>query len=265
MQIIDFVHITGKENKQEKENCALYRFNYIVDGMGTVCCNGVTAEVQKGDIFFLFPGVSYSITGNELFEYMYISYTGIRAKAEMEKRNINTTNFVFKNFCEIYPLWVLAKGYHRDDMELISKSLLLYALARISGGTENHEKMELQREPVASLQLIEQYVNENFTDHNLSVEQISSYFSYNKKYISTLFKKHYKVGLIEYINTLRINYACMLIARGNKSVMEIASQSGFNDPSYFAKVFRKKIGVSPSKYISYHNDSEVIGDRDGPV
>ncbi len=101
-----------------------------------------------------------------------------------------------------------------------------------------------------SARLIKKYVDKNFTDPQLSMDKISSCFSYNKKYISTLFKKHYKIGVTDYMNMLRVNYACVLIAQGNKNVTQIAFQCGFNDSSYFARVFKKKMGISPSQYIS---------------
>ncbi len=140
MQTIDFVHITREENREETGNCMVYRVHYVVDGVGTVWCDGVATDVKQGDIFFLVPAVSYSIAGNDDFEYMYISYAGPRADAEMKKRNIHGQNFVFRDFQEIYPLWMQGMGYHLDGIELISESLVLYTLARITERIEGKGK-----------------------------------------------------------------------------------------------------------------------------
>lgn len=49
---------------------------------------------------------------------------------------------------------------------------------------------------------------------------------------------------------LRIERGAELLKAGNVSVKEAAARCGFTDPNYFAKVFRKVTGLSPSQYVS---------------
>ena len=97
--------------------------------------------------------------------------------------------------------------------------------------------------------IIKKYIDDNFTSCDLSLNCISKELLYNPKYISGLFKKKMNIGLVEYINTIRIQYACTLISQGFTSVKELAVLSGYKDALYFSKVFKKKMGVSPKQYI----------------
>ena len=58
------------------------------------------------------------------------------------------------------------------------------------------------------------------------------------------------IGISEYITAARIQNACTLMNQGFLCVSDIASLSGFRDPLYFSKVFKKTIGSSPKAYIS---------------
>ena len=62
------------------------------------------------------------------------------------------------------------------------------------------------------------------------------------------FKKNLGISLITYLNTIKIRNACRMIKEGCSNLTEVAMQCGFNSPSYFCKVFKKEIGISPTDY-----------------
>ena len=58
------------------------------------------------------------------------------------------------------------------------------------------------------------------------------------------------VGFSEYLRTLRIQHACMLINEGLSNIKDIVTLSGYRDPLYFSKVFKNAMMLSPKEYIS---------------
>ena len=62
------------------------------------------------------------------------------------------------------------------------------------------------------------------------------------------FRDYVGVSPIEYRNDLRLRYAKMLLASGEYSAEEVARQSGFNNISFFYRLFRRKFGTSPGKF-----------------
>ena len=75
------------------------------------------------------------------------------------------------------------------------------------------------------------------------------FYTDTEKYLSYLFKKNMQIGFTQYVNNLRIQCALGLIGEGWQSVSEIAFASGYSDALYFSKVFRKKVGCTPSQRI----------------
>jgi AraC-like DNA-binding protein len=60
-------------------------------------------------------------------------------------------------------------------------------------------------------------------------------------------------GLVtrDFIRNMRLKYAAKLIKRGHGNIAEIAYQVGFNNLSYFSKVFKETYGVLPSRFNEY--------------
>jgi AraC-like DNA-binding protein len=66
--------------------------------------------------------------------------------------------------------------------------------------------------------------------------------------LSHLFKRSTGMSIREFLNTMRIEQACDLLARSNQPITAIALEIGFADSNYFSRVFRRIRGVSPSQY-----------------
>ncbi|MFL6600887.1 MAG: helix-turn-helix domain-containing protein [Steroidobacteraceae bacterium] len=62
------------------------------------------------------------------------------------------------------------------------------------------------------------------------------------------FKAAFDVTFVEYVANHRVSEAKRLLANPNMSVTDVAAAVGFEDPSYFTRVFRKQAGISPSEY-----------------
>ena len=90
---------------------------------------------------------------------------------------------------------------------------------------------------------IEEHISENITLENLSeISKLSSF------YICKLFKKYLEMNFIDYVTFIRIKYAKKLLEDPYLSIKEISFKSGYTDPNYFARVFKKETGISPSSY-----------------
>ena len=91
------------------------------------------------------------------------------------------------------------------------------------------------------------YINEHY-DSIIDVEAIAREFYISKYHLCRFFKKNLGISLITYLNTIKIRNACRMIKEGCANLTEVAMACGFNSSSYFCKVFKKEIGISPSDY-----------------
>ena len=129
---------------------------------------------------------------------------------------------------------------------LASESVLLFSLACI--GASETETADAVIPGAENARLLKEHLDRNFTDPDLSADRLSKVFSYHKKYISALFKRHYRLSVVEYLRTVRISHACRLLDQGERSVKQVAEGCGFQDPLYFSRVFKASVGLSPSDY-----------------
>ncbi|MFV0381495.1 MAG: response regulator [Breznakia sp.] len=82
----------------------------------------------------------------------------------------------------------------------------------------------------------------------LSLQTLADEFNFSYSYLSAYFNERSELSFNEYLNTIRVNKAAELLRSGQMSISEVGYEVGFSDHSYFCKVFKKQIGVTPSVY-----------------
>lgn len=91
------------------------------------------------------------------------------------------------------------------------------------------------------------YISKNFM-RNLTLDDVAGHVHLNPAYFSTLFKQSTGSSFKEYLNMVRIEESKRLLANTDYSIIDIALATGFEDQSYFSKVFKKYTGLTPKQY-----------------
>ncbi|MCK8817846.1 PocR ligand-binding domain-containing protein [Natroniella sulfidigena] len=90
------------------------------------------------------------------------------------------------------------------------------------------------------------YIRDNY-DQDINLDQVSSEVGLSAAYFSKLFKEELEITYTDYLNRVRIEEGKKLLEK-EYSLADVAQMSGFNDQSYFSKVFKKFEGVSPGRW-----------------
>lgn len=245
---INYVYETKPQVFEKLQTSPVYTMAIVESGRGRLHTASRIADLESGDIFFIFASVPYAIESVEDFRYIYISFIGTRANAIMENLKISPQSCVFKGFERLIPVWESGFDTKNSYTDIMSEGILLYTFS-VLGNTLYAEEAE-KNVPASAAQRVKEYIDDKFSNSYLSVQTIANDLKYNRKYISHTFKKAFGTGISEYLMVIRVQHACALMDGGMRHVKEIAALCGYNDPMYFSKVFKKRTGVAPTEYIS---------------
>lgn len=95
-------------------------------------------------------------------------------------------------------------------------------------------------------------VRDEYTDADLSLDTVCSKLGVSNSYFSSIFKKEVGISFITYLTDYRMQQAVHLMLETNEKNYEIAEHVGYEDANYFGYVFKRKYGMSPSKYRTEH-------------
>ena len=105
---------------------------------------------------------------------------------------------------------------------------------------------------------IRSYVEEN-AHTNFSIAALAKHYNYNEKYLGRLFKSRTGYTIREYCNQVRLNKAKKLLKSTKLSISRIATQAGYNNVTYFNRVFKEHTQMSPLQYRQKKKSSKQQG------
>lgn len=156
-------------------------------------------------------------------------------------------------------LFEVAAEYNRidaaDDQE---RSLLwlefeqMHTLAQVAGYLSRNIESMLTRSTEASVnrkvQEIMKFIQNHYSDKNLSIQAIADHVGLSETYLCSLFKKSKGFTVKEFISEVRIEQAKALLHNGDIKLYEVALRIGISDPNYFTTFFKKSTGITPSEF-----------------
>lgn len=100
-----------------------------------------------------------------------------------------------------------------------------------------------------------EYVHNNYADEGLSLDSVCEVLGVSNSYFSTIFKKETGSSFISYLTDYRMDRASSLLIETNEKSYMVAKKVGYTDANYFSYVFKRRFGLSPSKYRTEHAES----------
>jgi len=99
------------------------------------------------------------------------------------------------------------------------------------------------------------FVEQNYSK-NIGLQETAAFLGVSEAHLSRVFKSETKMNFVKYLNSYRINESIHLMNDISLGINQICNSVGIHNPSYYSKIFKNILGVSPNKYrdsyISYN-------------
>lgn len=246
---------------------SFYEIFYVVSGEIEHYLNGVVQTLKMGDVFFLRPQDIHCFlrTSGNLATHRDIMIPERQWKKVCDYLDENLYNILnlptmpfscHISIDQIYSLEnaineILAPSYNEVQTRLQINSLCVRLLdLYISTLGENNK----QYPALINQLLAKMHMPDNF---KLGLPKILSFFPYTQNYLCRIFKKYIGITMTDYLNNVRLNYAILLLQTRTLSFAQIAEECGFNNISYFNRIFKERYNMTPSEFKKNCNKSSI--------
>lgn len=146
--------------------------------------------------------------------------------------------------------------YEKDiayELELKSQLFKFFALLYKNNLVEKQKnKNTITINTTDKIKLVLNYINDHYSS-DISINTLSHICEYSEYHFMRFFKKHIGLTCVQYINNLRLEKSSILLTSTNNSIMDISLEVGFDNLSYFNKLFKRKYNLTPKEFRSLNS------------
>ncbi len=259
-----------------------YIFYFVIEGDVYLEEDGVEYHLTKGDCFLLEPkklhfGIQYSDCRFYYVHFVHPEIQPVRMAEEDWVGAIENNHGAWRTNPEHGPFpenhIFIHKYFHVEgsgaftnicnmfEQMLNRQSVRLEYFNILSACVLSEIFIELQRQFAVTLfrnvacgaekseriNTVLLYLQTNYKRKITSVD-IEREVSYNFDYLNQLFSKHLHISIFKMLENIRMEEAKHILQTRSLSIREIAQEVGYTDETYFAKVFKKRTGFTPTEY-----------------
>jgi len=148
---------------------------------------------------------------------------------------------------DIEPLLARNVGYINKVISMNTQDEICAWISMALDDFIEHVYKQQDLQPRDRIDLAKRYIDERFAG-KMTVEDVAAAANLSESRLSHLFREKLGLTVIDYLLGARLSRARTLLVTTDKTCIEIAFETGFNDPSYFTRCFKDRTGVSPSVY-----------------
>ena len=250
---------------------------HIIQGNYTMFIGNSERTLHQGDICFITGGILHG-DGKDVEKCLYESV--VFDPDMLRLKNYSSDEFIGKMIDrQIYADTVVSSAVENRDF--LSIALKLYKVMKdkpegyelfTTGfifeflGLVKEKKFYFEKPPVPStgkklrtdqLKAVLNLVQTSY-NNSLSLEQMAETAGLSPKYFCRVFREMTHHTPVEYLNLYRVNCACDKLRNTDDPIIDVAYGCGFNDFSYFIKMFKRYKGMTPFKYRNYDETKRKI-------
>ena len=213
---------------------------WCIGGSASILYEKQEYVLEEEMIFYFPPGSTHDITPlRSGFEYRWLSIDGAAAGMLFEALNIvpglnKAGPCPDKLFRELGSC--LEDNIPEQQLCALQKAFEILVTAVNPGNRKKNLSLP---------EKIKDFLDENYPDHDVNINSLSARFNLHRVTLCRQFHAQYGVTPSDYLASLRIHKAVVMLKETALSIQEIALQCGFNNANYMAKVLKKNMSTTP--------------------
>ncbi|MCR5726725.1 MAG: AraC family transcriptional regulator [Lachnospiraceae bacterium] len=235
-----------------------YELVLVTEGTLFIECDGTEYEVNEGE-YLLMPPCKLQ-KGTRLG---YCSFYWVHFDAETtDSGSDDAISINIKAKCKFKErIIILLKELQDSDKRYRNRILNDFLMGALISEIVLQENAESVSKSLRSKEQLNSDIKTYISWHiseTLRIEDLASYFEYNEKYLTTLFKKMNGIPLKQYILREKIEYAKSVLTESNTTVSEVAYSIGFSDVHNFSNAFKNITGMAPGVYRKQYDQHSIF-------
>ncbi len=222
--------------------------HYIISGKGTFHCGSNKYKLKAGNMFFVFPHtlVKYQADKEDPWHYCWVSFSSDEAYELLAGAGISIANPVIE-LSDPTKILAVLRGMPHERSESKTDNLHFVSMLYEFISLILQSRSEVTESETTYFSSSVRFIKNHFSD-TFSVSDLALYVGINRKYLHKIFKDACGVSPKEYIIDYRMKKACEFLHEKELSISNIAYSVGYSDPLMFSKMFKRKLGISPTEY-----------------
>jgi YesN/AraC family two-component response regulator len=136
---------------------------------------------------------------------------------------------------------------HHELNKFVSLEAIAYWLSKVLKQYVRLVFSARQFKHVSTLEQVLQYIHQHYTE-KVSLQDAADHAGLSHTYLSKIFNEEMGCSFTYYLNQNRVDHAKTLLRSSRHTLVYIAGAVGFDDQSYFSKIFKQHTGITPGKY-----------------
>ena len=237
---------------QHTHNCS--ELFYVIDGKGQFLIEDKTYPVSVNDLVIVNPNVSHtevSLNASPL-KYIVLGVEGLELTATKGNDNTNFCIINFKNWREnvllcLQHMLTEIENKHAG-YEIVCQDLMEILIVLLGRQTNFSTILAPVNKKTSRLcGSTKRYIDIHYQE-NITLDQLAEVCHVSKYHLAHAFTEEYGISPINYLISKRIAEAEHLLKTTDFSLSLISNTTGFSSSSYFAQIFRKQKGMSPTEF-----------------
>lgn len=239
---------------------SFFEICYVVSGTGLYVDGNLEFKLKSGDLFCSRPHVWHRIHQGHSLYLLWISFEIMEGQSTDHalanyKRMQFIERFLIREAQKLPAILVwqsilMQAGQQnglKDILQPLASGFLATLINSFLADPEHEHSITLNNDPERILQQAKAFIHDNLS-RPLQLKDVANYLHVSERNLSRLFLEYNTLTFVQLLKAERLKQASDLLKYSNKSIKDIAMDTGFESVHYFTRVFTSSFGIPPGKY-----------------